>query len=1033
MRIRNNTSARFSLRESGKSTKVLKKNLEKLSSGYRINRAADDAAGLAISEKMRANITELTRCQTNVEEGIDLARTADSALAEINDMLNRAKGLCLQAANGTYDSNDRAEISKELNALFTEIDRITEGSCHNTVRLFRGEVEADEEEEELFHYERREVYTPVEDGSLAVWGELDFVKNGVFDPAPSAVPATAEFELDDSIDFNDKLSLNGKSMRIGDTLYYFTTNSYASPPTPSYSSTQKLERIMLAGYDAASSTEDALQEIARRTSGEQKITMEIDRDTRKVKLTAALSPLEWSISTREGVVEGYNETGSGTPNNGIIAQNPLGSASVGQIDSAGGSNNLQVYKKTATCTFSLLNPNAALTAGDINSLSYNTMSLPGVTLQLKNLNLTQGTTRADAGQKLADAIKASTSPYFDYDAAYDAGKLTITITDKRSGNTSLAGSYIYETKVTPPSKRVEDTANAWTSTPVSIQSNLDAGTGEKPATLEITVPSSFSAPFSFHMGTDTYVFYNSDNNKLTTPGYPNTSYSPSTSIRLVDLKNIGNPQAHILKLAEDYAKGAFGGRIDTISQNGDTLRIQAKQNAALNSFISGGSAITVTPYKYEAGTGMSTDYVFTSSYNSLRQESTISFNAGTDPAALVGKGFGLATSSYYSYKFQFTDGGPAESGYRAIDISGCADLDAVAATVETALKGQYFSSYSVKSVTMNGNQLEIGLLASGSSTMYITDGEEGIMKEGTVAFDGGTDAEHSYKELDFSSINRSNLDTLLGKGFRIHCATCTGEYINVFFCWTNDGSVPPVFEREDPSTGETRKIYNIPVELSKIKSGDGIVESIVEQVHPYMDHYTDVVVGDPPTTLLAIERRTGDVSVNGQLYLGRVSAGIETNFIYSVEDVKIIDEPDVVPVPKPKTHKVKIYAGSGSDNPYIEIHLPHIDPEWLDLYPGEVDLTVQDPLELMGRVDKANIAIADARGTIGADYNRLEHAFQDISEANIQLTEAESRIRDADIAELMMENVKLQILSQAQHSMMAQANGLPQYALQLLQ
>lgn len=105
---------------------------------------------------------------------------------------------------------------------------------------------------------------------------------------------------------------------------------------------------------------------------------------------------------------------------------------------------------------------------------------------------------------------------------------------------------------------------------------------------------------------------------------------------------------------------------------------------------------------------------------------------------------------------------------------------------------------------------------------------------------------------------------------------------------------------------------------------------------------------------------------------------------------------------------------------------------WI-LYPGQVDLTVQDPLELMGRVDKANIAIADARGTIGADYNRLEHASQDIGQANIQLTEAESRIRDADMAELMMENVKLQILSQAQQSMMAQANQVPQGVLQLLQ
>lgn len=92
-----------------------------------------------------------------------------------------------------------------------------------------------------------------------------------------------------------------------------------------------------------------------------------------------------------------------------------------------------------------------------------------------------------------------------------------------------------------------------------------------------------------------------------------------------------------------------------------------------------------------------------------------------------------------------------------------------------------------------------------------------------------------------------------------------------------------------------------------------------------------------------------------------------------------------------------------------------------------------DPADWLGRIDRADLAISSARGTIGADYNRLEHTIQDLSNAHIQLTDAYSVIRDADMAELMKEEIKLQILMQAQQSMQAQANQMPQGVLQLLQ
>ena len=104
-------------RNLGMNNSQLSKNLEKLSSGYRINRAGDDAAGLAISEKMRAQISGLDQAQKNAQSGINLIQTAEGALTEVHDMLNRMVTLSTQAANGTYSSNDQQKIQAEVNAL----------------------------------------------------------------------------------------------------------------------------------------------------------------------------------------------------------------------------------------------------------------------------------------------------------------------------------------------------------------------------------------------------------------------------------------------------------------------------------------------------------------------------------------------------------------------------------------------------------------------------------------------------------------------------------------------------------------------------------------------------------------------------------------------------------------------------------------------------------------------------------------------------------------------------------------------------
>ena len=140
MRIQHNIAALSSYRNLTNNNSAVSKNLEKLSSGYRINRAGDDAAGLAISEKMRAQITGLKTAQKNANDGISLIQTAEGALTEVHSMLNRMVELASQSANGTYQDEDRANLQAEVKALQDEINRISEGTNFNGINLLDGSL-----------------------------------------------------------------------------------------------------------------------------------------------------------------------------------------------------------------------------------------------------------------------------------------------------------------------------------------------------------------------------------------------------------------------------------------------------------------------------------------------------------------------------------------------------------------------------------------------------------------------------------------------------------------------------------------------------------------------------------------------------------------------------------------------------------------------------------------------------------------------------------------------------------------------------
>ena len=169
------------------------KSAEKLSSGYRINRAADDAAGLSISEKMRKQIRGLDQASTNAEDGVSAVQTAEGALTEVHSMLQRMNELAVQASTGTNSQTDRDAIQSEIDQLTTEIDRVAETTKFNETYLLKGDADG----------ATKTINLKAHDAGLA--GSL--VDNG---------DGTAKFTMK-SIEAGDSVTIGGKSYTIGST------------------------------------------------------------------------------------------------------------------------------------------------------------------------------------------------------------------------------------------------------------------------------------------------------------------------------------------------------------------------------------------------------------------------------------------------------------------------------------------------------------------------------------------------------------------------------------------------------------------------------------------------------------------------------------------------------------------------------------------------------------------------------------------------------------------------------------------------
>lgn len=1007
MEIRTNLSARTATAFNKVNRGLASKSIEKLSSGYRINKAADDAAGLGISEKMAMQIREAEVVDMNIKHGLSVTQTADGELQQVTNILQRVRELSVQASNGTFDAtNDRAALQKEIDSLFSEVSRITKTANYNNIKLFDGEI-------------RRIISDTTIKIPPTIWGNLDFIEATDF---KNAVPAKKASTTLDLVGVTNASDLLGKSFVHNDInnnprYYYFCDNATQSSTPSGYTYINIQTELGTPGFTGVRTAFNKVGNSMTYASATA-----IDGTPMQVKFENDLFALQVSLTDPS-----YNNvvpSGNGVLGNGSsITSAPAGNTLL-PVDSL---NNQFVWHNDKEATVSF--PMTGNVKGGFTNLKENTLSIGNFVVHFgTGTNSGNDIYVPESNCNTVDDIKA----YLIGLNSVTSGNRTLEFTAEGADNikftlkdsaTSLKQTNVrvFETtkQLTSDKTEYEDAAskaNATLTTTVP-------GTNEKNAEYELTIPdlvhnSSFTFSDSINGGFSIYI-YDSSQTKV-----PNKTPSASGYI-LFDMKD--KTKADL----ETAIKAKMGSYLN-VSSDGAKIKFTYPTNRVHTISIGGGgnrASYTVS--------GTRTQPVFSSSRYFTLDPMSIDidfdnyFTGGVfDKEALAKTGFKLRDSIY---KFT-TATSPADSGQTAIDISNVTDIDGL----KVALAKTGFN------ITNTANLVTLTYKTrpqSSHAALSFTDGIKGVeplftLPGGISKFTGGTNTGSNEAIIDFGEIKTDeDIDKLRNTGFRVRCATCPGEFINVLFVGksTPPTKVPEFFEKEEPpGSGTIVKIKNIVIRTDEVTDPTKFASEIVRQataIDPAtgkaaLDHFTGMRV-DPqdPTKLIAFDKRIGDLTdpnpPNAQ-QIGKIETGVEADFRVETSFYEeIIDS------------KIDIYVGSFDRHQYIGIPLKALGLEQLNLLNASVE-DVPKANELLNRVTNAVNMISAARGDIGAAENRLEHCSTVVENTKLNLIAASAQIKDVDMAKEMVTLTKYNILTESSQAMLAQANTNQQSVLALL-
>ncbi len=430
MVVQHNMQAANANRMLGITSGAQAKSTEKLSSGYKINRAADDAAGLTISEKMRKQIRGLDKASSNAQDGVSSVQTAEGALTEVHSMLQRMNELAVQSANGTNSSDDRQAIQDEVDQLTTEIDRVAETTKFNEIYLLKGD-----------NSNTKNVYMKGHDAGL---------KGTLTDGAKSAT-----FTMD-ALQAGDKYTIAGKEYTIGSATKEVTAlidkaNTDATADTANktvdvngktYTITYNAAGNTIADADGTAITLDNLKKAvtggSKVTYGNTSLTAMTDADTDGV------DDDDSSIITKD-VAETKIKAELLTANNiGTVDQ----AATVEDANTANGKTSYTINKGYATVADTLsFNLHVGADADMTNKITVDIDTMNSANLGIKGINVkdASGTEATYAIDAIADAVAKVSSQRSALGAVQNRLEHTIDNLDNISENTSSAESRIRDT------------------------------------------------------------------------------------------------------------------------------------------------------------------------------------------------------------------------------------------------------------------------------------------------------------------------------------------------------------------------------------------------------------------------------------------------------------------------------------------------------------------------------------------------------------------------------------------------------------
>ena len=396
------------------------KSTEKLSSGYRINRAADDAAGLTISEKMRKQIRGLDQASTNAQDGVSSVQTAEGALTEVHSMLQRMNELAVQAANGTNSKeSDRQAIQDEIDQLTTEIDRVAETTKFNEIYLLKGD-----------NASTKNVYMKGHDAGL---------KGALTDSAKSAT-----FVMDD-LEAGDKVTIAGKEYSIGST---------AADAKASYAGAAAGDKVTIDGTEYtvvdAGGTEDAGANKLKVASIDAKVKDGSVVSYKTSKLTVMTDANTDGIDDDDSSVISKNVAETKITAE-LTAANNIGTvdhAATVAKTAANGKTTYTITKGYATVADTLsFNLHVGADADMTNKITVDIDTMNSANLGIKGLNVTDatGTAATYAVDAISDAIAKVSSQRSALGAVQNRLEHTIDNLDNIVENTTTAESRIRDT------------------------------------------------------------------------------------------------------------------------------------------------------------------------------------------------------------------------------------------------------------------------------------------------------------------------------------------------------------------------------------------------------------------------------------------------------------------------------------------------------------------------------------------------------------------------------------------------------------